>query len=176
MYKKGDACAKLNLFLSWGRSEGFQVWYLEKMNIHEHWMWVTGFNSFSDLTSFFLLVSSAPPSVMQVCKLLRYNYLNLQKLMFFISHSASFFVIINNLIGLDTFFCKLMYLFFTHYVQICTNFLNSLSHRFAAAVKKNYRTKQAHWLNELNSPNTMYHDLSVSCGSILHPSTFGICK
>ena len=76
--------------------------------------------------------------------------------MFFISHSASFFVIIINLIGLDTIFCKLMYLFFNQYVQIC-NFLSSLSHRVAVAVKKNYGRKQARWSNELNSPNTMYH-------------------
>ena len=27
-----------------GRSEGFQIWYLEKMNIHEHWTRVTHFN------------------------------------------------------------------------------------------------------------------------------------
>ena len=33
----------LNLWLFWGHSEGFQIYYLKKMNIHEHWTRVTRF-------------------------------------------------------------------------------------------------------------------------------------
>ena len=35
-------CYKALLF--WGRSEGFQICYLEKMNTYEHWKRVTRFN------------------------------------------------------------------------------------------------------------------------------------